>query len=252
MICWVNCDVEIRNHSKHSNFGVNELCILIWRPSARGLWSVNFLDFFQVEKIHIFCESDTDPDDIKNLREDRKLNFHFLGRRMYYKDAFQYASDNLLRRNVMIMNADCYVDKGFEQLNVSILNRKRMHALTRHETSKNVRLCNTGDFCGPTSHYMGSHDAFLFRDFVPLPSQLLDSIDNRPNIMGIEQGLIHYFTKYVQFNIKNPCKILYIVHHHCSKERNMTERSIQGQRLDDYLHINEEKRILYLSPFSGL
>ena len=106
---------------------------------------------------------------------------------MRYKDAFQYASDNLLDQNVMIMNADCYVDKGFEQLNESVLNGKTMYALTRHETPENKRACKVRDFCGPRSHYMGSHDAFLFRLLVPLPSKLLDSIDYRPNIRGIEQ-----------------------------------------------------------------
>jgi len=213
-----------------------------------------WLIIFQVYKVHILCENSKDPDVIKaqNLREDWKLHFHFLGRRMRYKDAFQYASNNLLRRNVMIMNADCYVDKGFERLDESILNRKTMYALTRHETPENKLLCKTRDFCGPKSHYMGSHDAFLFRLLVPLPSQLLDSIDYRPNIRGIEQVLIFYFKKYVQFDIRNPCKILYIVHHHCNLERNMAERSIQGKRIDTYLHIKREKRRLYLSPFSGL
>ena len=212
---------------------------------------MTFIDFFQVEKIHIFCESDTDPDDIKaqNLREEKKLNFHFLGRRMRYKDAFQYASDNLLHRNVMIMNADCYVDKGFEQLNVSILNNKTMYALTRHETPENKRVCKVRDLCGPRSHYIGSHDAFLFRLLVPLPSRLLNSIDYRPNIRGIEQVLIYYFKKYVQFNIKNPCKILYIVHHHCSEKRNRTERSIQGQRVDSYLQIRKDKTIFACHHF---
>ena len=171
---------------------------------------------------------------------------------MRYKDAFQYASDNLLRRNVMIMNADCYVDKGFEQLDESILNKKTMYALTRHETPENVRLCNARDFCGPRAGYIGSHDAFLFRLLAPLPSQLLDSIDYRPNLRGIEQVLIYYFKKYVQFNIKNPCKILYIVHHHCSTERNNAKRTIEGQRVDSYLNIRKEPRKTRLSPFSSL
>ena len=173
----------------------------------------------------------------QNLLEDWKLNFISLGRRMRYRDAFQYASDNLLRRNVMIMNADCYVDKGFEQLDESILNRKTMYALTRHETPENVRLCNAEDFCGPSATYRGSHDAFLFRLLDPLPSQLLDSIDYQPSMGGIEQVLIFNFQKHAQFNIKNPCRILHVVHHHCSKVRNMTERFIQGQRIDDYLNI---------------
>ena len=167
--------------------------------------------------------------------------FIFLGRRMRYRDAFQYASDNLLRRNVMIMNADCYVDKGFEQLDESILNNKTMYALTRHETPENVRLCNASDFCGPTATYIGSHDAFLFRLLVPLPSQLLDNIDYRPNILGIEQVLMFNFKKYVQFNVKNPCKILHVVHHHCSNERNETERTINGHGLDRYVNIKTKQ-----------
>ena len=173
---------------------------------------------------------------------------------MRYKDAFEYASNNLLRRNVMIMNADCYVDKGFEQLNENILNNKTMYALSRHETPENVRLCNARDFCGPTSKNTGSHDAFLFRLLVPLPSQLLDSIDYRPNIAGIEKVLIFYFHKYGRFETKNPCKILHIVHHHCTGLRNKEERSIQGQRIDHYLNItNPRVRGKFRMPkFSGL
>jgi len=152
----------------------------------------------------------------------------------------------------MIMNADCYVDKGFEQLDESTLNNKTMYALTRHETPENVRLCNARDFCGPMATYIGSHDAFLFRLLAPLPSQLLESIDYRPNIKGIEQVLIYYFKTYVKFNIKNPCKILYIFHHHCSRKRNKEERLIEGQRVDSYLNIKREPRKFRLSPFSSL
>ena len=213
---------------------------------------MNFHDFFQVGRIHILLERDTDHYTIEaqNLPEDWKLKFHFLGRRMRYRDAFQYASNNLLRRNVMIMNADCYVDKGFERVDESILNRKTMYALTRHETPENVRLCNAKDFCGPTSKYGGSHDAFLFRLLAPLPSELLERIDYRPNIAGIEQVLMFNFRKYAQFNIKNPCKILHIVHYHCSGIRDKRERTIQGKRIDHYLNITSGK--FRWSPLAGL
>ena len=133
------------------------------------------------------------------------------------------------------MNADCYVDKGFERLDENILNNKTMYAFIRHETSENVRLCNARGFCGPMTRYRSSHDAFLFRLLVPPPSQLLDSNDYRPNIVGIEQVLIFNFHSYAQFNTKNQSKILYIVHHHCSRIRNWKERSIQGKRIDHYL-----------------
>ena len=90
---------------------------------------MNFHDFFQVGRIHILLERDTDHYTIEaqNLPEDWKLKFHFLGRRMRYRDAFQYALNSLLRRNVMIMNTDCYVAKGFERVNKSILNNKTFY-----------------------------------------------------------------------------------------------------------------------------
>ena len=126
--------------------------------------------YSQVHEIHILCESHEDPPFIKalNLSMDWKLVFYFLGRRMRYKDAFQYASNNLLHKTAMIMNADCYVGKGFEYLDQDILSKKTVYALTRHETRENVRLCNAKDFCGPKSNYIGSHDAWLFRLLVPV------------------------------------------------------------------------------------
>jgi len=68
-------------------------------------------------------------------------------------------------------------------------------------------------------------------------------------MLGIEQVLIFNFKKYVQFDVKNPCKMLHVVHHHCSNVRNKTERRIQGSRVDNYLHL---KRELSWAPFSGL
>ena len=181
---------------------------------------------------------------------DWKLVFQILGRRMRYKDAFEYASLYLLCKNTMIMNADCYVDKGFEHLDENILNNKTMYALTRHETSENVRLCKARDFCGPKTKYIGSHDAWLFRLLVPFSHKLLSNIDHRPNMEGIEQVLIFYLRKYENFTVKNPCTILHIVHHHCNRKRNRKERHIHGKRIDNYLKI--KRGMISYAPFSVL
>lgn len=206
-----------------------------------------------VAAVHILCEKDKDPIFIKaqNLEQDWKLDFIILGRRMHYKDAFEFASKHLIRKNVMVMNSDCYVHRGFEKLDESILSRKTMYALTRHESEENIRLCDATDLCGPKSKFQGSHDGFLFRLLTPVSPWLLDQIDYRPNIGGIEQVLIFNFRKYGGFKIKNPCKILHIVHHHCSGVRNETERVIQGQRIDDYLHVAQHRKLV-LAEFSGL
>ncbi|XP_068746011.1 uncharacterized protein [Montipora capricornis] len=204
-----------------------------------------------VEAIHILFESLEEPAFIKalRLRMDWKLVFIFLGRRMRYKDAFGYASHVLIRKNTMLMNGDCYIDTGFEHLDETILSKKTMYALTRHETAENVRLCGVTDFCGPTAKYIGSHDAFLFRLLSPLSREFLDKVDYFNNMWGIEQVLMFNLRKYERFTIKNPCRILRIVHHHCSGFRSdYGTTTIQGVRVDHYLKISTDN----LAPFSGL
>ena len=86
-----------------------------------------------IHTIHILCEEAHDVLFVKalNLSMDWKLVFQILGRRMTYKDAFQYASRNLLGKNTIIMNSDNYVHDGFGHLNENILADKTMYALTR-------------------------------------------------------------------------------------------------------------------------
>lgn len=208
-----------------------------------------------VQEIHILCETNQDPSFIRALAlsMDWKLVFKVLGRRMRYRDAFQYASQNLLGKFTMIINADCYIDKGFEYLTEDLLSLRTLYALTRHETSENVNLCKKVDFCGPNSKYIGSHDAWLFKLLEPVPSVLLENIDFRPNIEGIERVLIFYLRKYGRFRIKNPCKILHIVHHHCNRNKNTKERLFHGQRIDHHFKITALNRGRTVNaPFSDL
>ena len=184
--------------------------------------------------------------------------FRVLGRRLRYKDAFQYASQNLIGKNAMIMNADCYVDQGFEHLDENKLGNKTMYSLTRHEKldDPSHKCAGRIDFCGPQSAYQGSHDAWLFRLLDPISSKVLDNVDYRPNLAGIEQVLMFHLRTEGGFTIKNPCKILHIVHHHCVRWRPAVEgsdHSIGGQRLDNKLGLGVgAKGGLVLAGFSDL
>lgn len=206
-----------------------------------------------MERVHLITETSHDPlffNSLK-LREDWKLVFHHLGRRMTFKDVFEYASNNLLHKNAMMMNADCYVGKGFEKLDETILSKKTMYALTRHETPEHVRRCKAKDFCGPQAKYIGAHDAYLFRLLAPVPSQLLGKIDHSIIMRGVEQVLISAFTIYSNYQIKNPCKILHIVHNHCSNHRFWKLYTVDGKRVDNRLGIQLNDPIAR-APFSGL
>ena len=206
--------------------------------------------------IHILCEDAHDVLFVKalNLSMDWKLVFHILGRRMTYKDAFQYASRNLLGKNTIIMNSDIYVHEGFEHLDENILADKTMYALTRREIAEDGRKCNYEDFCAVNYAYRGSHDAWVFRLMAPIASDTLDKINYPLNLMGIEQVLIFYFKTSEGFTVKNPCRILKIIHLHCSYKRVKKDRYINGRRLDVILGIRSDKTPgeLCLAPFSGL
>ena len=157
----------------------------------------------------------------------------------------------------MIMQADCYIGKGFEHLDETILGNKTMYFLTRHDTPENVHLCSHAhaqDLCGPTSSYLGSHDSLVFRLLVPVSSQLLDKIDYRLNLYGIEQVMMFNLRTYGGYKIKNPCKILHIIHHHCVKSGTDTGNGFfQGQRLDDYLKLSVgHQGAKVQAPFSDL
>lgn len=211
---------------------------------------------FQIQAIHILCETSQDHLFVKalNLNMDWKLVFYVLGHRMTYKDAFQYASVNLLGKSTIIMNADNYVHAGFEYLDANILSNKTMYTLTRHEIPKNGTQCNIRDFCGPKARYMGSHDAWVFRLLAPVPDKVLRKINYRPNFLGIEQVLMFHLRTSGGFIIRNPCKILHIVHHHCSQNtRIKNDRHVNGERLDKFLGVGVDTRGgLVLAPFSGL
>ena len=215
---------------------------------------------FQVHKVYIFFEHDQDSTFVKalNLVGDSKLVFHPLGRFWTYKDAIGFASSHLLHKNVMILHADIYVHQGFEHLNETILSNKTMYFLTRHAMRGNGSLCpheaNEGT-CDPKSRYVGSHDALLFRLLKPVSSEVLNKIDYRGNLYGIEQVLMFYLREYEGFKFKNPCKILQIVHRHCMKSADQSHSSLfQGQRIDNYLKLSyrhKPGKLIY-APFSDL
>ena len=158
----------------------------------------------------------------------------------------------------MILHGDIYVHQGFEHLNETILSTKTMYFLTRHPMRRNGSLCpheaNEGT-CDPKSRYVGSHDALLFRLLKPVSSEVLNKIDYRGNLYGIEQVLMFYLRTYEGFKFKNPCKIIQIVHRHCRKSAEKNHFGLfQGQRIDDYLNLSyrHKARKLIYAPFSDL
>ena len=157
----------------------------------------------------------------------------------------------------MIIQTDCHIGQGFEHLDEAVLGNMTMYFLTRHETPGNVGFCSHAiEMCGPKSRYQGSHNANLFRLLVPGPSQLLDKVDYRSNINGIMIASSDvYFRTYRRYKVKNPCKILHIIHHHCVKsETDSSNNYFHGdERIDDHLNLSVgHQGDKVLAPFSCL
>ena len=169
-------------------------------------------------------------------------------------DAFEYASLFLQHKTTVIINADCYIGKGFENVERNLLKQRVVYALTRHESPASMRNCNTTDFCGPKAKYIGSHDAFVFHLTSPVPRKVLERIDFRPNIFSIEKVVIYNLRRYGKFIVRNPCRILHIVHNHCSNLRFKKERFVGGNRsrLHKYLKLDRVPLSELTAPFSDL
>jgi len=122
---------------------------------------------------------------------------------------------------ICICNSDIefFID-NIEILNM--LNDKTCFFITRHEGDHNTNLI---------TNFGGSHDAFIFKSN-SLKSNLqnidLTYIDYPQNTPGIEALLTIFFIEKLNYEIKNPCFEVKIVHHHYSNYRTYTMSNVVG------------------------
>ena len=199
--------------------------------------------------MHILCEDNRTAPAIASLMSKyyKKLKLVNLGQRLHYKHALEYASKNLLMKTCVIMNSDCYIGQGFEKINQTILQNGTIYALTRHGTKDHILNCSATDMCGPTSTYIGSHDAFIINLVKPIPNKILMKFDFRQNIYGAENAAIYFLQHFGKFIVKNPCRILHIYHNHCIRFDTGESKYISGKHL--YLHLKVPSGE---APMSGL
>ena len=141
-----------------------------------------------------------------------------------------YASVFLLDKTTIFINADCYIENGFDKLKTGILRNGVVYALSRHEKPENIRKCKAADFC--SNRYMFAHDAYVFHLAAPIPRKVIEKTDFRAHIYGLETVLIFNLREYGGFTVRNPCKILRILHNHCSNIRKPEDRYINGKSAD--------------------
>lgn len=180
------------------------------------------LEYKYVDKIHLLLENENDLQELINNNIDinnNKLNIVRFCKRMYYKDAFEYANKFLQNKIVVLLHSDIYLESGFEKIKYM---KNRMIPLARtsnvdgKNTGRGIRIINLkdkGDFCV-------SFDGFCF--LPPIKSDIVLNSNHPQNVWGGENKIIYLFKKN-KYHVYTP-NSLKMVHWHITDFRPWTNK----------------------------
>lgn len=175
------------------------------------------LEYKFIEKIHLLIENNEDIDELKkniNIANEKLVIFR-LNKRMYYKDAFEYANKFLNEKIVIVLHTDIYLLSGFDKIKLKHLNNK-LYALAR---TNNIDGKNTGRgirvITIDNNKYCSTFDGWCFK--TPLPIGLTNSVNQQQNVWGSENRLIYFFKKF-NYDVTTP-ECLKMVHWHMTDIR---------------------------------
>ena len=152
------------------------------------------------------------------LKNSEKLILRVTGKDIGLKEQLLYASQCLTDRIIAITNQDNKLGKGWNNTEYHRILRENdiMYALTRHSPIKtnctwlyHVATCDDG------REHVGSHDTFVLRA-KRWNEDIFKEIDSiTPDKPGMENVFIWFFQTRLKYRVLNPCKTLFVHHHHC-------------------------------------
>lgn len=152
-----------------------------------------------------------------NLSKSENLVIHHLAKQHTIKSFFEYAEKCFMDQIVIFGQQDILFGKGWDAVNHKLMSEKRiMYVLTR-QPAFNSNCYNTW-FSTPnckTTKYVGSHDVFVYHVKGIITPDILKTLDFEQNKYGIENFIIWLFRAKLQYEVTNPCLLLYIHHQHC-------------------------------------
>ena len=167
--------------------------------------------------IHILLEKASDinyfSDLISDLDNKNKCKFVIYGRQPKYADFICYAKNNIADdRPVCIMNSDIFMGNTDIDFINAELDYNTFIALTRHEyTDDNHTICDATT-CNLIYHYLGSHDAFIFR--TPIPKEYNFDYVCIPQNIGGSEAIFMKSWVLCDKKLKNLCFDIPIFHMH--------------------------------------
>jgi len=135
------------------------------------------------------------------------------GRRLKYKEAFEFTSTHLKGQICILSNLDVYYDHTLRYLHNNSDMTAKLYAITRYDTLKDgsfrfnewlARLCQ---------------DSWIFESPVPWLEMDTDFSFGQP---GCDNRIVFEFQK-IGWKVSNPCKRIIVRHLHVTEKRNYSK-----------------------------
>ena len=206
-----------------------------YRPTIGGIFNrtdvietrqMEILDVLQdnllhpvIERVHVLVWENETAEYIGSLklRNSERLILRIIEKDVGLKEQLVYASECLSDRIVAITNQDNKIGEGWNTIKYHQILKDNdiMYALTRHSPIQTSCTWLRGMATCDGDTHIGSHDTFVFRAKNWRP-QVFDELNTvTPDKPGMENLFMWYFKNKLRYRIVNPCKTLYVHHHHC-------------------------------------
>ena len=152
------------------------------------------------------------------LQGSEKLILRVIGKDVGLTDQLLYASECLADRVIAITNQDNQIGRGWDNDDYHHILKQHdiIYALTRHSpVESNCNWLYGAGTCDDAAPYIGCHDTFVLRTKRWKRDMLADIISVTPDKHGMENYFLWFFKEKLNYTVINPCKVLFVHHHHC-------------------------------------
>jgi hypothetical protein len=162
---------------------------------------------------------------------DYNENINFNNQRLTINQGLEYANNFITNGYAVLLNLDIFFDQSLLILkHRPLLNKNTILYLSRYEIDPSITTL--GLQCS-TKHYVGSHDALIFR--TPLMNNLTKKFPFEIGTWHIE-AKITYELLQANYTVRNTCKSIRIWHLHSSQIRH---RLMPSKKYISDKHLNE-------------
>ena len=173
-----------------------------------------------IDEIHILVRDRETAEYLHSLplKRSEKLVLRVVNEDVGLKCQLIYAARCLPGQYVAITNQDNKVGKGWDLPWRKVIgDSSTVYALTRHPAlNSNCTKYSKHGTCDDGEIYFGSHDTFVVKAMKEWSESTFQELKGiSPDLPGMENLFIWFFQTKMKYRVLNPCKLLFVHHHHC-------------------------------------